>query len=467
MTASNSDSHHVNPETERALRDFVRTAISRLAGEWAAHDKFESQPRRRWERGADGAFRERVTRSWIVPQLFRDEWLHSLPRYEACVERLKFDAIVGPHINRLVGTATTATRIEVDQVLRSAIYAMQDDEGGFTYSDERFDRKCQDLTAFFAAKEFAVKLVAPLPYLALPKLPLRLNDELELDHLTDDEVTRCCSVGILRPPSMPDLLVLDPEIAVGLRRTRITPKIIGPDYRGSLSLDAPDTGVFGHRSLRDDLVIDDVLLALRLHKHNRLRFAGCASWIDSTWLSGASFYVLGQWPYLGGHKLSDAEVPQLLELWQLLESGSARFAFALHRFNLACDRNLLDDRIVDLVIAAEALFLSDTDSENRGELSYRLALRAAKFIEHSRYAGMDLYKLMRRAYRVRSAIVHGSHHRKVGLPDDPAANLSKFADEIEELLRLALRKVLALKEDAKKLRNGKYWDELVFSEPKQ
>jgi hypothetical protein len=33
----------------------------------------------------------------------------------------------------------------------------------------------------------------------------------------------------------------------------------------------------------------------------------------------------------------------------------------MHRFNLAFDRGLIADRIVDLVIAAEALFLGDLD----------------------------------------------------------------------------------------------------------
>lgn len=101
------------------------------------------------------------------------------------------------------------------------------------------------------------------------------------------------------------------------------------------------------------------------------------------------------------------EAPHFLELWRLLEAGSAQIAFSLRRFNLAFDRELLDDRIVDLVIAAESLFLGDLGVQDRGELRFRFAIRAAKFIEYLTYSERDVYQVMRRAYDARSAIVHG------------------------------------------------------------
>ena len=87
--------------------------------------------------------------------------------------------------------------------------------------------------------------------------------------------------------------------------------------------------------------------------------------------------MLRQWPYGGKYELLAGEVPQFLELWHLLEEGAARFGFSIHRFNIAFDRGLLADRVVDLVIAAESLFLGDLDVQDRGELRFRFALRAA------------------------------------------------------------------------------------------
>jgi hypothetical protein len=137
------------------------------------------------------------------------------------------------------------------------------------------------------------------------------------------------------------------------------PKLIRRDGESHEPPEAGDEGSFGNRPLmRDDLVVDDVLSALRLFGRTQIRTTGHASWTDSYLLEGGtSFRVLGQRPYGGKFELSESEVSHFLELWRLLEWGTARFGFSIHRFNLAFDRRLLADRIVDLVIAAEALFL--------------------------------------------------------------------------------------------------------------
>jgi len=68
---------------------------------------------------------------------------------------------------------------------------MLTDEGTLAFTDERFDRKWRELVEFFGAERIAFKMVAPLPHLVVPDFPLRLNTDLVLDRLTEDEVTRC------------------------------------------------------------------------------------------------------------------------------------------------------------------------------------------------------------------------------------------------------------------------------------
>jgi hypothetical protein len=232
-----------------------------------------------------------------------------------------------------------------------------------------------------------------------------------------------------------------------------------PEQRDEL-----DEGSFGNRPpLRDDLAVDDVLSALRLFKSTLLQTAGHASWTESFFLSGGtSFRVLRQWPYGGRFELSEAEIPQFLELWHLLEEGASRFSFSIHRFNLAFDRRLIADRIVDLVIAGESLFLGDLNAQDRGELRFRFALRAAKFIKHAVYSEHDIFRVMRRAYDARSAIVHGGSPQDTSLPDNKAATLPVFIDVIEDLVRRALCKALSMKLEGKRLRQADYWDGLLF-----
>lgn len=462
-----TDAHatQVSAETERALHDFVRAAVSRLsatlkdqAPEWEID--------LRWQRGVDGQFREYSKRTRKLWSILNDEWLRSLPDYDTCVKDLKSDPVIGPHLERLVGTRTgDSIRIEATTILQSAIYGMLNDDGTFAFTEERFDRKWRNFAEFFGADRIAFKTIALLPYLVIPDFPLRLNDELFLDRLTEDEVTRSCQVGVLRPPSERFPMLSD-EVAVGIRKTTFLPKLILTGDEAHEVPDVTDEGNFGNRPpWRADLVVDDILSLLRLFKHAHVQTAGHATWTDSLWLNaGTSYRVLRQWPYGGKYQLSPSEVPQFLELWHLLEKGAARFGFSIHRFNLAFDRGLLADRIVDLVIAAEALFLSDLDDKYRGELRFRFALRAAKFIENSKYDEHDTFRVMRRAYDVRSAIVHGGSPKDTGLPDNQSAKLPAFTDAIEELVRLGLRKALSMKEDGKKVRQSEYWDTLVFSQ---
>jgi hypothetical protein len=167
---------------------------------------------------------------------------------------------------------------------------MFNDVGSLAFTDERFDRKWQELVEFFGAGRLAFKMVAPLPYLIVSEFPLRLNDEIVLDRLTADEVTRCCQVGVLRPQSQRFPMIYS-EVAVGIRRTIFLSKLIRTDNEPLARLDAADGSRFGSRPLaRDDLVVDDVLSALRLLKHTQVRTAGYASWTDSLWLNaGTSF----------------------------------------------------------------------------------------------------------------------------------------------------------------------------------
>src|SRR5260370_26130398 len=213
-------------QTERVLHDFVRNAVSRLSQ--ALNDPVhQSAPTFeddiQFERGDDGHFRERKKHIWTLWPTLSPEWLHSLPDYEQCVDCLRSDKVIGPHLDCLVGTSRGASRLQAENILTSLIYAMLDDEGSLTFTREKFHSKWQELRGFFGADRIASKSVAPLPYLVVPAFPLRLNDELVLDRLTDDEVTRCYQVGVIRPTSLRYPLIYG-LIAVGMRRTAFLPK---------------------------------------------------------------------------------------------------------------------------------------------------------------------------------------------------------------------------------------------------
>lgn len=190
--------------------------------------------------------------------------LPSIPEYLPCVELLKSDSVIGPHLDRLVGTKQMAMRLEADRIVSLLVHTMLGNDGRAAFKDDRFDGIWREIVEFFSSDCVPFKTVAPLPCLVIPECPLRLNSEIVLDRLTDEEVTRCWEVGMLRPSS-PRFPFIETEVAIGIRKTTHVPKRIQVDDESSESPDVANTGRFGNRCpFREDLLIDDVLSALRL-----------------------------------------------------------------------------------------------------------------------------------------------------------------------------------------------------------
>jgi hypothetical protein len=148
--------------------------------------------------------------------------------------------------------------------------------------------------------------------------------------------------------------------------------------------------------------------------------------------------------------LEPAKVPALQETWLHLAApavaGDKALTVALRRLRDAPLRPSDEDKLIDLVIAAEALFLTDTGrSEDRGELTYRLALRAALFIDDSPHRRAQIREFFRRIYRARSAVVHGGQPGGLRSLDGDEATLADSVGELDRLMRLALHKAVLIR----------------------
>ena len=123
-----------------------------------------------------------------------------------------------------------------------------------------------------------------------------------------------------------------------------------------------------------------------------------------------------------------------LERWDGLE-------FLLRQFNRSCQRGRVEDRILDYVICLESALLSGVSTE----LSYRLALRAAKLLRIRRDP-KEVFKHMQCLYNVRSKIIHANQSsgsaaieketRKIGM------RARVFVQETDMLLRELLSEII-------------------------
>jgi hypothetical protein len=186
------------------------------------------------------------------------------------------------------------------------------------------------------------------------------------------------------------------------------------------------------------------------------------NWLLEFTKGGGGGYSPYHW--FGNYFLTDLETEKFQAFLKTLVTSEVKsrefLDVAIRRFDFAYERFRPHDKIIDLMVAAEALFLSDLkDYEYRGELSFRLALRAGFFIGSSPSERREIYDLFREAYRVRSAIVHG------GEPELPkgSSSLDEFVNRISNSLRTALHKAILLagRSDTPKFLVD--WANLLFS----
>ncbi|TFD72137.1 HEPN domain-containing protein [Cryobacterium sp. Hb1] len=144
-------------------------------------------------------------------------------------------------------------------------------------------------------------------------------------------------------------------------------------------------------------------------------------------------------------------IDEFTRAWHAVQNAPNPIKLALRRLARTVERSVPEDTTIDLMIAAEALYLS----KDEGELSYRLSLRAALWLDASSPEEcLKTMKLFQSAYSMRSKVAHGNTLK----PDDEI-QLRETNDQVLRVLKVACWK--ALEASAQ----GKWppkWDELVF-----
>ncbi|MGH7605489.1 MAG: hypothetical protein ACRENK_16030 [Gemmatimonadaceae bacterium] len=111
------------------------------------------------------------------------------------------------------------------------------------------------------------------------------------------------------------------------------------------------------------------------------------------------------------------------------------FPVALRRFRDTWERHWpeSEERLLDIAIALEALFLNDGQDK---ELRHRLALRVARFLERPGEARMRTFMAIRRLYDWRSKVAHGADLQSVNARD--REQLSQTLVEAPSILRRSM-----------------------------
>ena len=116
--------------------------------------------------------------------------------------------------------------------------------------------------------------------------------------------------------------------------------------------------------------------------------------------------------------------------WNVLDKVGPSVRLALNRFNSSYERRDLVDRLIDLVIALEALF----NDHDPGSVTYKVSFRCASWLRPRGEARFSAFQSIKRAYDARSRVVH-ARGRENRLE-------AKQVDDLEYIVRDCLVKFL-------------------------
>jgi hypothetical protein len=220
-------------------------------------------------------------------------------------------------------------------------------------------------------------------------------------------------------------------------------------------------------------LFDMVISAMRLFKKGTVGYNRVFTKIywacpisKASMSSGKNYYE----PYHGTqYNLSKDEVEDLVKFWKAYKDVNfKKYSFielAIKRFNLAHVRKDFEDKLIDMMIAFEALYLIHTD---KAELSYKLAIRAAFVLgkDKNKSEQEKMYIFLKKAYDVRSGIVHGNKHlgqNKIKLSDGREISVQDFILQLEDYLRQSILHFINLSMKLNVKEMAKYLDRIMFS----
>ncbi len=385
--------------------------------------------------------------------------LAKLPEYRRCLEELRNDSVIARHLGAYVGTHLGGSSLPDAENYMDYLLDLGMQGDRYVFDGEYFEAAYNSLEEEFYSDEICFEAVAYLQGLMIDK-SARLSDNLELSLLTENEINNSPSTKTRKMSGDPKV-----DQLCAVRTWYSLEKIVGEH---SNLLEEADRA--RKVQLQANERIDEVINALRLAKienvYYHVIFHRASDLLPIAPFSFQSrFYGNPSlWFQQGGEWIEGFR-----EFWLNLQHPEVKrrkfLGVAISRFSYGHERHRLEDRVLDLFIAAEALFISEDG--NTGEITHRLSERAALFIGGSDTAlCKHIFQFMKTAYGLRSTIAHGKIPKAKKLPNKPDGSKMTFEEFVwtmHEYMRIAIHKAINLAIQPNSQESLVDWEDLLFS----
>jgi hypothetical protein len=439
----------------------------------------------RWQKDEQGRYYETESQLELTPVV--GTRFYGTLDYRQVEESIRRDPEFAPFCGKLMGPrGHLLWDFQPWMVINSAIQTSVRTDGSLVFDREGVEAAVASMRAW--VRRPIANSVLLVPLLGIPKLDSAIEIEpgIILDRFRDDEIKDCMSAGFFLSPDGSRRSAPMTGECFGIRVLLRDPILVKDDseyaidsYGSRLLWPEPqvaDPGDFGDRdSRRMPELADELLITLRLASPH---FVTSPGWVAirerGGWIPAGAVPELqagtarqSKAPRSKDYHIDDNGADEIRRVWTELKAVARPKKIprsALRRYNMALDRAMLDDSIVDLISAAESLLLSD--SPDTTELSYRLSLRGANFLnKYAQIEKLGAFQLLRAGYRQRSAIAHGSlGDAEVKVSAELRLSKSEFAARLAQILRTVLLMAIDEAKNQRDFGSTLYWDRLVLGE---
>jgi len=303
--------------------------------------------------------------------IFRREEIEALPEYQECLLILKKDPVIFDQFNEMVGVGLAGSRsVPVETFMLHIPQLLGIYNELFEFNEVLFEMEYAKLEDTFYNDEITFEVIVPLQGPRFSE-PVMLENNLEIVWVNSKNLKSVLDKGING---------LDECWAI--RTSYSLPKRIG-DRKSNLEEEKENDAI---RELTNESA-ERVIIALRVfcnftYNYCHIYPATILHRATSLLFPRVRPFRIRYAPDYSFTSIYEKEFTEPFQkFWRMFGAQGVmdrRFiGVAARRFSFAHERYNWQDKIIDLLIAAEALFFCDQGEKS--ELSYRLCLRASFF----------------------------------------------------------------------------------------
>jgi hypothetical protein len=375
------------------------------------------------------------------------EGAHELPEYQLCIDTLKGDSVISSHLDKRIGIAGFGYTLVTPNGLLDALVKLIS-EGKEPVFDDLFDQTYTEFEDTFYCQTVECEAIAPVQGWWLSgnlqersgNTPLiKLSDNLRISQLSVEEEKAVHLMELVRRYGFrwTDQLY-------GIRATYQRAKLV---LRIDEEIASDVERVAEEEFVQINDRIEEVLETVRVFRKGSIRQGGIYHRVNSWLLSGIMRNMrkpLGD-PianltpmYLLETEQDLAELEGFWKSVQIAKAKGHRFLnVAMRRFAESNERHHVEDRLIDLMIAAQALSQSSSSKAKGGVIAEYVGTHVVE-TDKSKVRG-----IMQNTYKLRNSIVHdGDASGWLKRTGKQPGDVMVVVNTAEEYLREALKKTV-------------------------